>query len=71
MPGLGNRISMAQFINDNGVGEFPHVPDSDGTLWGRFDVSQQSTYVYVNDDGTVTTTGYGSLREDVEQLIAD
>lgn len=71
MPGLGSVSSMEQFLDDNGVGEFLHVPDEDGMLWERFDVTQQSTYVYINDDGTVTTTGYGSLREDVEQLIAE
>ena len=60
---------MRAFVNEQGVGAFQHVDDPSAELWTRFGVSQQRTYIYINDDGTVTQTGYGSLREDVQTLI--
>ena len=60
---------MRAFVNAQGVGAFQHVDDPSAELWTRFGVSQQRTYIYINDDGTVTQTGYGSLREDVQTLI--
>lgn len=62
---------MERFINETGVDSLVHVPDLTGDLWARFDVRRQSTYVYINHDGTMTQTGYGSLVEDVVKLIAD
>ncbi len=70
VPGLSdNASSKAQFLDQTGANSFAHV--ADGTeLWDRFGVDEQRTYVYLNDDGTWQTTGYGSLRSDVEALIA-
>ena len=48
-----------------------HVDDPAQELWTRFGVTNQSTYVYINDDGTTRTTGYGNLRGDVQALIAN
>ena len=70
MPGLAGTSSMERFVAENGIEAFPHVPDPDGTLWERFGVRHQRTYVFVNDDGTVRTGGYGRLVADVEELIA-
>ena len=40
-------------------------------IWERFGVSEQRTYVYIDDDGSWRTAGYGSLASDVEALIAN
>ena len=47
-----------------------HLPDPEGELWDRFGVRQQHTYVFIDDDGTTRTTGYGRLAAEVEELIA-
>lgn len=69
MPGLSDVDSMASFVNDRGVGAFPHIPDPESTIWRRFGVVQQRTYVLINDDGTWRRTGYGNLANDVQNLI--
>lgn len=61
---------MQGFVADRSVTGFDHIPDPDGVIWRRFGVIQQRTYVLINDDGTLRTTGYGSLEQDVQGLIA-
>ncbi|MEM9565476.1 MAG: hypothetical protein AAGA93_22830 [Actinomycetota bacterium] len=70
VPGLAEPESMARFVSDTGSGAFPHIPDGDGVIWERFGVTQQRTYIFINDDGTVRRASYGNLPGDVEDLIA-
>ena len=70
VPGLASEGSMRGFVDDTGTGDLVHIPDVDGVIWDRFGVSQQRTYVYIDDDGSWRTAGYGTLVEDVEDLIA-
>lgn len=60
---------MREFVAENGVDGLAHLDGGDA-VWNAFGVTQQRTYVYINDDGTWRTSGYGSLQEDVEGLIA-
>ena len=69
IPGLSAAPRMQRFLNETGAGTFAHIPDEDGDLWARFEITQQRTYVYIDDDGSWRTADYGSLREDVEALI--
>lgn len=61
---------MEEFITDRAVTTFDHVPDVDGSIWESFGITQHRSYVLINDDGTQEITGYGSLEEDVQALIA-
>lgn len=70
IPSLAGEAEMQEFVADTGTEVVTHIPDPDGVLWSHFGVTSHSTYVYVNDDGTWRTSGYGSLIEDVEALIA-
>ena len=70
VPGLSNIGDMNQFVAERGVNVIDHIPDPDGVIWERFGVTQQRTYVLINDDGTTERTGYGSIEEDVQALIA-
>lgn len=70
VPGLAEDASMERFLAETGVDNFPHVPDGEGQLWARFGVTEQRTYVLINDDGSVRTAGYGRLAADVEGLLA-
>jgi len=69
VPGLtSDRDSVRGFVESTGTQSITHVLDLDGDLWDRFGVSQQRTYVFVNDDGTRRTGGYGQLFDDVDDL---
>ncbi len=70
VPGLADTSSMSEFVAEQGVTGFPHIPDDTGEIWSRFGVTEQRTYVLIDNDGTWRRTGYGTLREDVEALIA-
>ncbi len=62
---------MREFISTHGVDAFHSVDDPLTQLWMRFGVTSQSSYVYINDDGTWEVSGYGSLAADVEALITN
>ena len=70
VPSLSSDIDgMIEFTEDTGSDIIAQVPDLDGEIWSQFGVREQRTYVYINDDGTWETSGYGSLRDDVIDLI--
>ena len=60
---------MQGFVDETGTQGLRHIPDVDGVIWERFGVSQQRTYVFIDDDGSWRTAGYGSLADDVRELI--
>ena len=70
VPGLAGMGSMQEFVSETGVDVIPHLPDASGSLWERFDVREHRTYVFIDDDGSMRTSGYGRLGADVEELIA-
>ena len=70
VPSLSDEEAIAKFVAERGVSGFEHIPDIEGELWDRFDVSEHRTYILINDDGAVEKAGYGSLDEDVRALIA-
>ncbi len=69
VPGLATEEEARTFIAAQGVGGLPHLDDEGGWVWDRFGVTQQRTYVFANDDGTLRITGYGSLEDEIERLI--
>lgn len=70
IPGLSDVPEMAAFIDDTNTGGIAHIADQGAALWKRFDVFEQRTYIYINDDGTFERSGYGSLEANVQDLIA-
>lgn len=70
VPGLSNADPIREFVKDLEVGDIQHVNDESLELWDRFGVTRQRTYAFVDNDGTFRLSGYGSLRDDVQQLIA-
>ncbi len=71
VPGLSDASSHRGFVEQTRSGSIQHVDDQTQALWNRFGVTRQRTYVYIDDAGNVTVTGYGSLREDVQALLAN
>ena len=70
VPGLASAGEFPGFIEATGTGGITHVSDETGEVWSRFGVTQQRTYVYINDDGTSRIAGYGNLAGAVADLIA-
>lgn len=69
--GLSTDVDAMQgFIDQHGLG-FTQLADTDGTLYTRFSVTQQDTFVLVDADGAVETVpAYGGAT-DLDALIAD
>ena len=66
MVGVAGRDDLSAiqgFIDNRGVGAFPHIADESGEVWSRFDVRSQPAFVFIDDDGTIAD-GTGSLSED-------
>lgn len=61
--GRDDLSAIQGFIDDRGVGGFPHIVDESGQIWSDFDVRSQPAFVFINDDGTIAD-GTGSLSED-------
>jgi hypothetical protein len=60
VPGLGPVGDMRTFVTSTGTGGFGHLVDADGSLWARFGVVSQPSFVFVGADGSAKTV-VGSL----------
>jgi thiol-disulfide isomerase/thioredoxin len=61
--GLGGNAEMHEFVADMEVGTVTNLDDAAGTLWKRFGITEQSTYVLVDRAGSVVGTGYLDHQE--------
>lgn len=58
--GLGSVPDMQAFVFETGTGDFIHLADSDGSLWARFGVVAQPSFVFVTPSGQVQEFTGGS-----------
>ena len=70
VPSLADHGAINEFHEAHGIETFINVPDLGRQIWLAFGVTEQRTYVLLNDDGTFERTGYGNLEQDVQDLIA-
>jgi peroxiredoxin len=56
--GMGQEKEMREFVSEGDVGSFPHLSDDAGTVWKKFGVTQQSTYVLLDRAGKITMQGW-------------
>ncbi|GIJ21153.1 redoxin domain-containing protein [Micromonospora lutea] len=56
--GLGERKAMTDFVTEFELGPMPQIEDRAGTLWRRFGVVEQSTFVIIDRDGRVIHQGW-------------
>jgi thiol-disulfide isomerase/thioredoxin len=71
--GMGDNKQMHQFVSDLDVGDVPNLDDQAGTLWRKFGITQQSTYIFVDRTGKIVKTGYLddlALTTEVKKLTA-
>lgn len=69
--GLGEQPAMKQFVTEFDLAGTPQLDDRAGTLWRRFEVVEQSTFVIIDRDGRVVRQGFldgESLTRQVEAL---
>lgn len=63
--GLGSgEDKMQDFITEHGLDGFPHLADDEGSVWRRFGVTMQDSYVLLDAAGNVAHEG----RVDTQQL---
>ncbi|QOC90894.1 redoxin domain-containing protein [Micromonospora craniellae] len=56
--GLGERKAMTDFVTEFELGPMPQLDDRQGTLWRRFGVVEQSTFVIIDREGKVAHKGW-------------
>lgn len=65
---------MRSFVDDFGVGAFPHVADVSGQVWESYGVLTQPAFAFIDDDGTadvvVGSLGTDGLAERLDALLA-
>ncbi|MFI2712945.1 TlpA family protein disulfide reductase [Micromonospora sp. NPDC018662] len=69
--GLGQQRAMKDFVTEFDLAGTPQLDDRAGTLWRRFKVAEQSTFVIVDRDGKVVHQGFldgEALTRQVETL---
>jgi hypothetical protein len=62
---------MQVFVDRTGTDGFTHLIDEDGSLWSQFGADIRSSFLFVDDDGTVQRTGYGEMDEDRLRTIVE
>jgi peroxiredoxin len=55
--GLDKSAAMRAFVSDTGTGSFPHLSDEKGEVWKRFEITQQSVYVILDQTGETVYEG--------------
>lgn len=62
--GLSSDVAAMQgFVADTGTEGLTHVADTDGAVYTGFGVASQTTYAFVDDDGTIEVVP-GPISED-------
>ncbi len=74
VPGRGDVGAMKEFVSQTGTSGFAHVADLDGSLWQRFGVVAQPSFVFVDGAGKASSFGGSldadSLRQMIQPLVA-
>jgi thiol-disulfide isomerase/thioredoxin len=56
--GLGEQRAMKDFVKEFDLAGTPQLDDRTGTLWRRFEVVEQSTFLIIDRNGTVVHQGF-------------
>lgn len=60
---------MAGFVEDHGLGGFEHVADPGASIWRAFEITAQPSFVFINDDGSITRRVGGLSEEQLSEQI--
>ena len=75
MAGRADTADINDFISAHDVGNFDHVvDDANGSFWFEFGIRTQPAFVFIDDDGTITShsgrLGLEELTTEVKNLRA-
>lgn len=70
VPGHDSDDAHEAFVEEHGLDEIPHVVDEDGSLWGRFGITYQPAWVFVDEDGTSQVVA-GGLYDELAARVQD
>ena len=68
MLGIGSRANtteLKEFVARHELAHFTQLQDDDQSLWRRFGATGRSTFLFLNNDGRFTRTGYGEVDEEL------
>jgi thiol-disulfide isomerase/thioredoxin len=71
--GMGDNAAMHEFVTDLEVASVTNLDDEPGTLWKRFGIVEQSTFVLIDRQGKILHNGYlddVDLSAQVSSLVA-
>ncbi len=66
-----DRAAMQDFVQRNDVAGLTHLADLDGSVYARFGISQQHSFVLVAADGKTTTQAAYSGQVALADLVAE
>jgi hypothetical protein len=65
---------MQAFVSETKTGGFTHVADVDGSIWNRFGVAAQPSFVFIDSSGKAESflggLGADDLRDVANELLA-
>ncbi|MBQ1027534.1 hypothetical protein [Micromonospora sp. C95] len=61
--GLDTVPAMHDFVRMAELSGFPQLADEQGVVWKHFEMTQQSTFVVLDSEGTVVTRGHADVDE--------
>jgi peroxiredoxin len=62
--------AFAAFVERHGLQDVPQIADTDGSVWARFGISGQPSWVFIDGETGARETLFGALGvEGLEQRI--
>jgi thiol-disulfide isomerase/thioredoxin len=68
--GLDRTEAMPEFVRLAKLESMPHIADEAGVVWRRFEVTAQSTFVFLDAGGQVTYRGRPDAAEIPDRVAA-
>ncbi|MGH3312491.1 MAG: TlpA family protein disulfide reductase [Streptomyces sp.] len=69
--GLDKTKPMRGFVSAQKVGNFPHLNDQKGSVWKKFGITQQSSYVLLDKNGKTVHEGVPGSPAELDKLVTD
>ena len=67
-----SESDLERFVASYGAMDLIHVSDTDNSVWERYGVTSQQTFVFIDDDGSteLAKVDTADLPERIDQLLA-
>ncbi len=68
--GLDKTEPIRGFVSAQKVGNFPHLNDQKGSVWKKFGITQQSSYVMLDKNGKKVHAGAATGPSELNKLVS-